>query len=154
MEALPLELQLPILKQMGSFKNLSALIHASPAFHRVYRSSKLIREEILTAAMIDEFADWDQGVDVVAFAGSLSRKSLVYFFLHGKQLSHPVAYSALCSLRAQILRGEKVLRLEVQQCLHLWHCRLNLRYWSQPAAKARLAVTPASVLGCPLALFR
>ena len=52
METLPSELKLNILRQVD-FPTLKALVHASPAYHAVYRSSRL---EMLTSATLFHLA--------------------------------------------------------------------------------------------------
>lgn len=97
LEVLPTELKLAVLNQLSDVKSLSALVHASPIFHKVY---SLDRELILTKITIRELRNRPNSVDI------LRRTSLSSVTMTSKALDKNLEL-AIASARTQVLlRGQ------------------------------------------------
>lgn len=125
LESLPPELSIAILEVTPDVATLSALVHASPFFHAVYRAN---RERVLTKATLQEvgtklrrvFGSWKVRVEV-----SFGHKVRLDF------------QPAVVSARARIHRGRKArVRLTVDQCISL-RSTFRIQSWTMANRKSR-----------------
>lgn len=113
LEALPNEAKLMILRQLPDLLTVSSIVHASPAFHQVYR---LARVEILTRFTIEHLLDVNEH--------ALERTAFMSIAFHGGEGAHG-RYQISCALSRiwTLVENEQTIELPVEDCLALLRMR-------------------------------
>ena len=117
LECLPTELKIIILERLADIKTLSALVHASPAFHRVYTAN---RERIFT---IHTLRQLNRCVRI-------NKRPLAMWeiLVFGEEMQSNLK-PAIQSCCAQAHAGKAAnIRLPIYQCLALRKV-VQIRYW-------------------------
>ena len=117
LECLPAELKVIILQQLADIRTLSALVHASPAFHEVYTAN---RERIFT---IHTLRQLNRCVRI-------NQRPLAVWeiLVHGEEIE-PNLKPAIQSCCVQAHAGKAAnIRLPIHQCLALRKV-VQIGYW-------------------------
>ena len=101
---------------MTSIKSLSALVHASPAYHRVYLTA---REEILTCAALAHYAA--HGLNLSRQPKPSIEQHHIFEYLLHYRISNATA-RVIHEYYQQLSMGVPHVKLSVQDCIKLFSC--------------------------------
>ena len=101
---------------MNSISSLSTLVHASPAYHRLYLTA---REEILTCAVLAHYAA--HGLSLSRQPKPSIEQNYLFDYLFHYRLSNAIA-RVIHEYYRQIGVGVPHVKLSVQDCIKLLSC--------------------------------